>query len=106
MMRDERVHNPAYELIWQVVAAIPPGKVATYGQVAQMAGMPGAARMVGRCLSQLPSETKLPWFRVINARGRVSLPVDSEGYAKQVVLLQEEGVVVLNGRISLAKFGC
>lgn len=98
------VQNPAYEVIWQVVAAIPQGKVATYGQVAQLAGLPGAARMVGRCLSQLPRDTKLPWFRVVNASGRISLPVGSEGYLKQVALLQEEGIAVLNGRISLAKF--
>ncbi|BBB25992.1 MGMT family protein [Amphritea japonica] len=96
--------NPAYEMIWQVVGAIPSGKVATYGQVAELAGIPGAARMVGRCLSQLPGDSQLPWFRVINASGKISLPVDSEGYQKQRALLQEEGVVVLNGRISLAKF--
>lgn len=98
------VQNPAYEMIWQAVATIPEGKVATYGQVAQMAGVPGAARLVGRCLSQLPKDTQLPWFRVINASGRISLPVGSDGYLKQVGLLQEEGVAVLNGRISLAKF--
>ncbi|WP_417222209.1 MGMT family protein [Amphritea sp.] len=96
--------NPAYEMIWHAVAAIPEGRVATYGQVAQMAGVPGAARMVGRCLSQLPKDTQLPWFRVINASGRISMPVGSEGYLRQVELLQEEGVAVLNGRISLAKF--
>lgn len=96
--------NPAYEMIWQVVAAIPVGKVATYGQVAEQAGVPGAARLVGRCLSQLPEDSRLPWFRVINASGRISLPVGSEGYLRQVKLLQEEGVAVLNGKIRLADF--
>ncbi len=96
--------NPSYEMIWQAVAAIPAGKVATYGQVAEMAGLPGSARLVGRCLSQLPRDTQLPWFRVINASGKISLPVGSEGYLKQVAYLQEEGVVVMNGRISLVKF--
>lgn len=98
------VQNPAYEAIWQVVGAIPKGKVATYGQVAELAGIPGGARMVGRCLSQLPRDSQLPWFRVINASGKISLPVDSEGYHKQFVLLQEDGVAVLNGRVSLTKF--
>lgn len=98
--------HSAYEVIWQVVAGIPAGKVATYGQVAQLAGMPGAARLVGRCLSQLPEGTLLPWFRVVNARGKISLSVGSEGYLKQVALLQEEGVTVLHGRINLAKFRC
>lgn len=96
--------NPAYEMIWQVIGAIPIGRVATYGQIAELAGIPGGARMVGRCLSQLPGDSQLPWFRVINASGKISLPVDSEGYKKQHALLQEEGVVVLNGRVSLAKF--
>ena len=96
--------NPAYEMIWQVIGAIPVGKVATYGQIAELAGIPGGARMVGRCLSQLPCDSQLPWFRVINASGKISFPVDSEGYKKQHALLQEEGVVVLSGRISLAKF--
>ncbi len=91
-------------MIWQVVAAIPVGKVATYGQVAEQAGVPGAARLVGRCLSQLPGDTRLPWFRVVNASGRISLPVGSEGYLRQVEMLQEEGVAVLHGRVRLADF--
>lgn len=98
------VQNPAYEMIWQVVGAIPSGKVATYGQISELAGIPGGARMVGRCLSQLPRDSRLPWFRVVNASGKISLPVGSEGYQKQLALLQEDGVAVLNGRISLAKF--
>ena len=60
--------------IWQVVALIPPGRVATYGDVARQAGMPGAARRVGRALGALPAGTRLPWHRLINARGRISPP--------------------------------
>ena len=91
-------------MIWQVVAAIPPGRVATYGQVASLAGVCGSARLVGRCLSQLPADTRLPWFRVINASGKISFPVGSDGYERQVKRLQEEGIAVLSGRISLTKF--
>lgn len=98
------VENPNYERIWQVVGLIPAGFVVTYGQVAELAGLPGRSRLVGRCLSQLPRDTRLPWYRVINASGRISLPVGSDGYLKQVVMLQEDGVAVVNGRIKLAQF--
>lgn len=98
------VQNPVYELIWQVVGSIPPGRVATYGQVASLAGVCGSARLVGRCLSQLPADTRLPWFRVINASGKISFPVGSDGYIRQAERLQKEGVVVLNGRVNLATF--
>ena len=60
--------------IWQVVASIPEGRVATYGQVAEMAGQPGRARWVGRLLSELPEATTLPWHRVVNARGNITNP--------------------------------
>lgn len=96
--------NPSYEMIWQVVGAIPAGKVATYGQVAALAGLPRGARLVGRCLGNLPAGSRLPWHRVINAAGRLSLPPDSEGYNEQVRRLQEEGVVVLAGRVKLKQF--
>ena len=94
-----------YERIWLVVGLIPSGRVISYGQVAQMAGLPGRARMVGHCLSQLPEGSALPWHRVINARGEISLSVGSESYRLQVARLQEEGVAVLNGKIRLSKYG-
>jgi methylated-DNA-protein-cysteine methyltransferase-like protein len=88
--------------IWQVVALIPPGQVATYGDVALQAGLPRAARRVGRALRGLPRDTRIPWHRVINAQGRVSLPT---GGARQRERLESEGVVFRsNGRIDLAKF--
>ena len=92
------------ERIWQVVSLIPEGKVATYGQIAQLAELPRGARMVGRVLSQLPPGTRLPWHRVINAGGRISLPEGSSGYQEQKNRLQDEGVSVLRGRISLTRF--
>ncbi|MEH6577863.1 MAG: MGMT family protein [Amphritea sp.] len=94
-----------YERIWLVVGLIPSGRVISYGQVAQMAGLPGRARMVGRCLGQLPEGSALPWHRVINARGEISLPVGSESYCLQVARLQEEGVAVLKGKIRLSMYG-
>ena len=92
------------ERIWQVVALIPRGQVSTYGDVARMAGLARGARRVGRVLSQLPSETRLPWHRVINATGRISLPADSPGHREQRERLAAEGVVFVRGRVSLPSY--
>jgi len=85
------------EEIWQWVAAIPPGKVATYGQIARLAGIPNKPRMVGTVLNHLPAGSKLPWFRVINSAGRLSSPSAD----RQQQHLADEGVHLLNGRINL-----
>ncbi len=90
--------------VWQVVALIPAGKVATYGDVARLAGLPGAARRVGRALRGLPGGTRIPWHRVVNASGRISLPAGSEGYRRQRRRLEAEGVTFSNGRLSLASY--
>ena len=92
------------ERIWQVVSMIPPGRVATYGQIAHLAELPRGARLVGWTLSKLPEDTRLPWHRVINASGRISLPRHSPAYRSQKERLQEESVTFLNGRISLSKY--
>lgn len=89
--------------IFAVVNAIPPGCVATYGQVARLAGLPGAARLVGNTLHKIPENTKLPWHRVVNAQGRISLPSESTGYNQQIARLMAEGVQVTNGRLALAQ---
>jgi len=87
--------------VWQIVAAIPAGKVASYGQVAELAELPRQARAVGRMMSQLPKGTKLPWHRVINAQGRISFPIDSDGYNRQRERLEAEGVEFTGERINL-----
>jgi methylated-DNA-protein-cysteine methyltransferase-like protein len=93
------------ERVWQVIALIPKGRVATYGQIAELAGLPGGARRVGRLLSHLPPGSKIPWHRVINASGGISLPEDSGGLARQRRLLKKEGVAFnASGRISLHRF--
>ncbi|MBK52258.1 MAG: cysteine methyltransferase [Gammaproteobacteria bacterium] len=91
-------------LIWQVVSRIPRGKVATYGQVAQLANLPGYARFVGYAMRMLPSDSKLPWFRVVNSRGRLSLPDHSAQYRVQQKTLEAEGVVFKNGKLSLLTY--
>lgn len=97
-----------YQRIWQTVQAIPFGKVACYGQIADLAGLPGRARLVGKALGHIPKEgwreKRVPWFRVINSAGKISFPVGSEYFSKQRELLQDEQVLVLGARIKLADF--
>lgn len=90
--------------VWQVVAAIPAGKVASYGQIAELAGLPRQARAVGKMMSQLPRDTRLPWFRVINAQGRISFPLDSDGYRRQRERLEADGIEFTGERISLKQY--
>ena len=91
--------------IWQVVAAVPEGKVCTYGDIAARAGMPGAARRVGSALKVLPGDSRIPWHRIINAGGRISFPAGSDAYERQRERLEGEGVEFkLSGAVDLAKF--
>ena len=92
------------ELIWQVLAAIPPGTVTTYGQIAKQCGFPNHARYVGNTLKKLPKSTALPWHRVVNARGEISFPRDTPAYARQRVLLEDEGLIFINGRLPLKTY--
>lgn len=94
------------EMIMTVVATIPYGKVASYGQVAALAGLPRHARLVGRVLSQMDSNSEIPWHRVINSQGRISLSrLDDNGYNEQQARLLAEGIVFNNGRVSFHSFG-
>lgn len=95
------VSEPIYQRICLVVQQIPPGKVATYGQIAAIVGG-CTARMVGYAMAALDGSTATPWQRVINAQGKVSLRADSGSTAAQYALLREEGVQIdANGRINL-----
>ena len=84
--------------IWEVVGTIPRGKVASYGQVARMAGLPGRARLVGTALKQLPDDSQVPWHRVINAAGKISFPPTSPDWERQHQRLLDEGVILVRGR--------
>lgn len=95
------------ESIYAVIRRIPLGRVATYGQVAALAGLPGRARLVGRSLRESPDGLDVPWQRVINARGEVS-PRGGLGMEEglQRHLLEEEGVVFdERGRIDMDHYG-
>jgi methylated-DNA-protein-cysteine methyltransferase-like protein len=92
--------------VYVLVRHIPPGKVATYGQIARLLGQPRAARTVGWALHSLPEGKPVPWQRVINARGMVSLGAGRDGAALQRALLEEEGVIFdERGRVDLDVFG-
>jgi methylated-DNA-protein-cysteine methyltransferase-like protein len=93
------------EKIWLVVSQIPQGKVASYGQVAKLAQLPGYARFVGATMKKLPKDSKLPWYRVANSAGKISFPVGSSEYLKQKSLLEAEGIVFVNGKFSRSRFG-
>ena len=89
--------------IHDVVSRIPRGRIATYGQVARLAGLPGQARLVGYALHALPARTSVPWQRVVNAQGAISTPL--EHAAVQRRLLEVEGIRFdSRGRIPLASF--
>ncbi len=82
----------SYDRIYAVVRRIPRGRVATYGQVAALAGLGGHARQVGYALHALTAERAVPWHRVVNARGQISLRAEPGGDLIQRQLLEREGV--------------
>lgn len=93
------------ERIWKEVAAIPRGQVASYGGIARRAGAPRRARLVGHALKVAPADMQLPWHRVLNSKGRISLPAGSRAHRLQRQLLAEEGVRFRNGRVDRATLG-
>ena len=95
----------AYERIYAAVKRIPSGRVATYGDVAAAAGLPGRPRQVGYALHALPEARAVPWHRVINAQGTVSARAEPWFESVQRRLLEREGVEFdAAGRVSLARF--
>ena len=94
-----------YNTIHRVVSQIPRGRVATYGQIAELAGIPGQPRRVGYALSALPDDTAVPWQRVVNAKGEISLRSQSGPDTIQRKLLRSEGIVFdRRGKISMDRF--
>jgi len=89
--------------VWDVVAQIPPGRVATYGQIADLIGAWGCARQVGWALRRLPLPSDVPWQRVVNAQGRISMTLSRQGsdWIQRDLLLAEGIPVDLEGRLPL-----
>ena len=100
--------KPSDELarqILSVVCLIPKGHVATYGQVAALAGLPKHARLVGYVLKHLSAGHQVPWHRVINAQGKISLSkLNTQGENIQVLKLMAEEIVVLEGKVNLKQY--
>lgn len=94
----------SYQRIYEVVRRIPRGRVATYGQVAALAGLPGHARQVGYALHALPDGTTVPWHRVVNASGGISARATPGAELVQQQLLADEGVELnARGRVVLQR---
>lgn len=92
-------------MILEVVMQVPYGKVATYGQIAAMAGLPRHARLVGRVLHQLDEENSVPWHRIVNAQGKISLmKLDMASANLQEQKLALEKIEVINGKVNLKKY--
>ncbi len=100
--------NLHYQRIWKVVQQIPAGKVSTYGKVADLAGLPGRARMVGKALGFVPENgfqnKEVPWFRVVRSSGQIAFPIESSCFNEQKERLMEEGVFVKGTRVKLATY--
>ncbi|MEH7374285.1 MGMT family protein [Neobacillus drentensis] len=96
--------TPFTENVIEIIRNIPEGKVATYGQIAGLAGSPRAARQVVRALHSMSKKHRLPWHRVINAKGQIALQ-DDESYNEQRLSLEAEGVEIgLNGVIDMERY--
>ncbi|MES2672840.1 MAG: MGMT family protein [Pseudomonadota bacterium] len=98
----KKIHQ---EAIYLALSTIPSGKVIAYGQLAKLAGLTNGARQVGKVLCNLPEHSVLPWHRVVNAQGKISLPQDSPAYHEQQQRLIAEGVTIKNGKINLRVYG-
>jgi methylated-DNA-protein-cysteine methyltransferase related protein len=90
--------------IWNTVCRVPYGKVSSYGFIADLAGLPGRARMVGSVMQQAPADMHVPWYRIIKSNGQLAFAAGSASAERQKGLLQEEGVVVLNNRVDMKRF--
>lgn len=98
--------NELHRQILEVIALIPYGKVATYGQIAKLAGLPKHARLVGYVLKHLDKSSEIPWYRVINSQGKISVTrINQQGENMQQSLLEQEGIYLLNGKVNLEIFG-
>ena len=94
--------------IWRVVQKIPKGKILSYGKVADLAGLPGRARLVGKCLGLVPNDgvdgCDVPWHRVLRSSGEIAFANGSDCFEQQRSLLIAEGVLVKGRRVSLKEF--
>ncbi len=94
-----------YCKIYDIVSQIPYAQVATYGQVADLAGLRGKPRVVGYALYRITTDTQIPWHRVVNAKGEISRSSLRDGNDDlQQLLLKEEGIAFVKGKLDLKKY--
>ena len=92
-------------MIFQVIAQIPYGRVASYGQIARLAGIPKHSRLVGYVLKHMDADSTLPWYRVINSQGKISLSkLNDQGQNIQAQLLMAEGILVIGDKVKMKEF--
>lgn len=89
------------ERIWATIRDIPKGCVASYGQIAAIAGIPRGARQVGYALRHLPAGANVPWYRVLQASGRIAFAEGSDAFNEQKKRLQKEDIVIRSGRVDM-----
>ena len=92
------------EHIYETICEIPRGCVASYGQIAEIAGIPRGARQVGWALKHLPRDRHVPWHRVITASGRIAFETGSARFEKQRTLLEKENIAVTAGRVDMREY--
>lgn len=103
--KNARPPRPDPAAILRVIRSIPRGCVASYGEIAERAGLPRRARLVGHVLRESPSQPDLPWYRVLRSDGRIAFPPGSRGFREQVRRLAAEGVLVVGGRVDIDLHG-
>ena len=92
-------------MIFQVIAQIPYGRVASYGQIARLAGIPKHSRLVGYVLKHMDADSSLPWYRVINSQGKISISkLNDQGQNIQAQLLLAEGILVIGNKVKMKEF--
>lgn len=103
-MKRKQEGTGVFEEIYKIVKQIPTGKVATYGQIAELVGNPRLSRVVGYALHANPDPEQIPCYRVVNREGRVSQAFAFGGGNEQERLLKEEGIEVKNGIVDLTRW--
>jgi methylated-DNA-protein-cysteine methyltransferase-like protein len=90
--------------IWQTASLVPQGKISSYGFIADLAGLPGRARMVGKVMQFAPQQMRVPWHRILKSNGQIAFAAGTESARRQTELLRLDGVEVINNRVSLKRY--
>lgn len=97
-------YNANYIRIWETVSIIPKGRVASYGQIADLAGLPGRARLAGKALRESPDVLQLPWYRVLRSSGDLAFNKGTEKALEQKISLMNEKIIVKNNRVKMSQY--